>query len=102
MRYPAFASHTVFGKNACRSTVLERDRSRQVEREVQKELDADKPEGEEALNNLFKQIYGKVGVVTALVFFLFCFFPVNCISTQQLVVLSSSCGNMYMALLDLG
>ncbi|CAM9468053.1 unnamed protein product [Pylaiella littoralis] len=30
-----------------------------VEKEVQKELDAEKPEGEEALNNLFKSIYGK-------------------------------------------
>lgn len=32
----------------------------QVEKEVKKELEADKPEGEEALNNLFKQIYGNV------------------------------------------
>lgn len=40
--------------------VLHRFR-RQVEKEVQKELDADKPEGEEALNHLFKQIYGNVG-----------------------------------------
>lgn len=29
-----------------------------VEKEVEKELDAEKPQGEEALNNLFKQIYG--------------------------------------------
>lgn len=32
----------------------------QVDRELKKELDADKPEGEEALNSLFKQIYGNV------------------------------------------
>ncbi|CAM9883728.1 unnamed protein product [Scytosiphon promiscuus] len=30
-----------------------------VEKEVQKELDAEKPGGEEALNDLFKSIYGK-------------------------------------------
>lgn len=31
----------------------------EVEKHMQKDLDADKPEGEEALNSLFKQIYGK-------------------------------------------
>ncbi|CAM9170604.1 unnamed protein product [Hapterophycus canaliculatus] len=30
-----------------------------VEKEVQKELEADKPDGEQALNDLFKSIYGK-------------------------------------------
>eukprot|EP00903_Cladosiphon_okamuranus_P010720 g10132.t1 len=30
-----------------------------VEKEVQKELDSEKPEGEQALNDLFKSIYGK-------------------------------------------
>lgn len=30
-----------------------------VEKEVQKELDAEKPQGEQALNDLFKSIYGK-------------------------------------------
>lgn len=34
--------------------------SRQVEKEVQKELDEEKPQGEQALNDLFKSIYGKV------------------------------------------
>ncbi|CAM9163362.1 unnamed protein product [Ascophyllum nodosum] len=31
----------------------------EVEKDIQRELDAEKPQGEEALNNLFKQIYGK-------------------------------------------
>lgn len=39
----------------------------QVEKEVQKELDAEKPQGEEALNNLFKQIYGNVRTPSYLV-----------------------------------
>ena len=36
----------------------------QVEKDIQRELDAEKPQGEEALNNLFKQIYGKVGLLS--------------------------------------
>lgn len=31
-----------------------------MEKEVQKELEAEKPDGEQALNDLFKSIYGKV------------------------------------------
>ncbi len=34
----------------------------QVGKEVQKELESEKPEGEQALNDLFKSIYGKVSL----------------------------------------